>query len=163
MCTATLALRSRMDIRLRLVVLDSLPRPCRVLPSSCIPFVVMRNINTKDVALPPDPSWITFEDTDGDSRRWPTNTTPVVDAEGQVNYMAPLDIDHPAAIKWRIICGASIAEIMKYPDYRECSCRYSYSSSSSRGLRNQEVRAQVVARWISHVRPQQRSRGQSAS
>ncbi len=81
--------------------------------------VAMRNLNTKDGVLPPDPLWITFEDTDGDSRRWPTNTTPVPDAEGHVNYMQPLAIDHPNAIKWRLICGASIAEMLNYPDYRE--------------------------------------------
>ena len=79
----------------------------------------MRSLNTKDGALPPDPEWITFDDTDGDVRRWPTNTSPVLDSDGHVNCMLPLDVDHPASIKWRIICGASIAEVLKYNDYRE--------------------------------------------
>lgn len=79
----------------------------------------MRNINTKDGVLPPDPSWIVINESDGDSRRWPTNTTEVVDAEGQVNFMQPLPVDHPAAIKWRISCGAAIADLLKYPDARE--------------------------------------------
>ena len=79
----------------------------------------MRNISLKDGVLPPNPSWVVINESDGDARRWPTNTTEVVDAEGQVNFMQPLPIDHPAAIKWRITCGAAIAELLKYPNARE--------------------------------------------
>ncbi|KLO17957.1 hypothetical protein SCHPADRAFT_913375 [Schizopora paradoxa] len=78
----------------------------------------MRNINAKDGVLPPNPEWITFEDTDGDVRRWPTNTNPVLDSDGHVNYMLPLDVDHSASIKWRLICGASIAEMLNYKDHQ---------------------------------------------
>lgn len=88
-----------------------------------------RSLNTKDGVLPPNPEWITFEDTDGDVRRWPTNTTPVLDAEGHVNYMLPLDVDHPNSIKWRMISGASIAEYLKYQDYGEFLGRPSFSAS----------------------------------
>ena len=71
----------------------------------------------KDASIPADVEWVTIEVTDGDSRRWPTNTTPNPDSEGHVNYMQPLGLDSTFAVKWRLTIGKALAEMHKYPNY----------------------------------------------
>ncbi|KAH8116442.1 hypothetical protein DFH11DRAFT_1506352 [Phellopilus nigrolimitatus] len=70
----------------------------------------------KGSVLPNNPRWVTIEATDGDARRWPTNTSYNPDAEGYVNFMQPLSLDDPLSIKWRIIIGQRLAEMLQYPD-----------------------------------------------
>ncbi|KAI5123523.1 hypothetical protein M0805_006683 [Coniferiporia weirii] len=70
----------------------------------------------KDGVLPENPKWLTIDATDGDARRWPSNTAPNPDAEGHVNFMAPLSVDHGQSIKWRLVIGKALAEMLEYPD-----------------------------------------------
>ncbi|KAF8216578.1 hypothetical protein K438DRAFT_1703576 [Mycena galopus ATCC 62051] len=66
-------------------------------------------------ALPPNPTYIDFPRTDGDSSLWPTNNTRVVDHEGCVNFMQPVGMDEPLSIKWRVGVGDAISVALKLP------------------------------------------------
>ena len=56
-----------------------------------------------------------FPRTDGDSSLWPSNTRRIVDRDGEVNYMHPLEIDDPQCIKWREDLGRLVAEKIGLP------------------------------------------------
>jgi hypothetical protein len=66
-------------------------------------------------ALPASPQWVEFRRSDGDPSRWPTNTTKVVDSEGNVNFMRPCGIDESLCIGWRVTIGTAIALKMNMP------------------------------------------------
>ena len=76
-----------------------------------------RGLSTKDGVMPENPEWIVFTTSDGNSKRWPTNTTMNPEPDGSINFMDPLDLDSAPAIKWRSQCGAGIAEILNMTDY----------------------------------------------
>ena len=59
--------------------------------------------------LPPNPTFLDFPRSDGNSSKWPLNTTCHVDSEGHVNFMREVPLDEPLAIKWRIEVGAVLA------------------------------------------------------
>ncbi|KAA1470251.1 hypothetical protein DENSPDRAFT_817793 [Dentipellis sp. KUC8613] len=61
-------------------------------------------------ALPSNPQWLEFERSDGDESLWPTNTECVVDHEGQVNYMRPVDDDESSSVHWRTQIAKKVAE-----------------------------------------------------
>ena len=65
--------------------------------------------------LPKNPTFIDFPVSDGDEGQWPTNTTRVVDAEGQINYMRAVPLDESLSIKWRCEVGASLALQLNKP------------------------------------------------
>ena len=67
--------------------------------------------------LPSDPKWFVIDASDGDPRRWPANTSPNPDSEGNVNYMQPIPIDSPLTTKWRTTIGQRLAEMLDYPDH----------------------------------------------
>ena len=73
-----------------------------------------RTISTGHV-LPPNPSYIDFPLSDGDSAQWPVNTTRVVDNESHVNFMRPVPIDESLCVKWRCEVGASLAVQLNKP------------------------------------------------
>jgi hypothetical protein len=77
-----------------------------------------RRISDKPINIPANASFLEFERTDGDSRTWPTNITPVVDAEGHVNYMQHVDVQSSHAVRWRIASGQAAAVALDLP--REC-------------------------------------------
>lgn len=56
-----------------------------------------------------------FSRTDGDSSLWPSNTRRIVDRDGQVNYMHPLEPDDPQCIGWREGLGRQVAEKIGLP------------------------------------------------
>jgi hypothetical protein len=64
-------------------------------------------------ALPANPAWVEFERSDGNESLWPSNTTRIVDGEGHVNFMLPLDINEPMCIKWRTEVGAAVAVALR--------------------------------------------------
>ncbi|KAF8159463.1 hypothetical protein B0H34DRAFT_858265 [Crassisporium funariophilum] len=66
--------------------------------------------------LPANPTFIEFPKTDGTPSTWPVNTTQVVDEEGHVNFMAPLDDSHPHAIRWRVQAGSAVAIDLEMPE-----------------------------------------------
>jgi hypothetical protein len=66
-------------------------------------------------ALPANPTWIEFERSDGDENTWPSNTTCVVDHEGHVNFMLPLEASESVCVKWRIEVGAAVAAALRLP------------------------------------------------
>lgn len=70
----------------------------------------------KEGVIPSNPKWVVIEASDGDSQRWPTNTTSNPDAEGNVNFMRPVSIDDGLAIKWRATIGQALAEMLNYDD-----------------------------------------------
>lgn len=65
--------------------------------------------------LPPNPEFLDFERTDGDAKKWPTNTNPVVDTDGNVNYMKPLGPDDSSDIYWRCQIASKVAERLGKP------------------------------------------------
>jgi hypothetical protein len=65
--------------------------------------------------LPANPQWIEFTRSDGSLDRQPTNTTPIVDENGQVNFMKPIALDEGFAIGWRIAWGKALAAKLNYP------------------------------------------------
>lgn len=65
--------------------------------------------------LPENPTFIEFIRSDGDERLWPTNTTYVVDHEGHVNFMQPLDLDSSVVIQWRVSVGNALAIELEMP------------------------------------------------
>ncbi|PSR82623.1 hypothetical protein PHLCEN_2v6056 [Hermanssonia centrifuga] len=67
--------------------------------------------NTK--TLPPNPKWVELPRSDGDRSQWPKNTERVVDHEGCVNFMRPIDIDEAVSITWRVAAGKMIAQTLK--------------------------------------------------
>ncbi|KAF8809462.1 hypothetical protein BYT27DRAFT_7162823 [Phlegmacium glaucopus] len=58
---------------------------------------------------PANPTYIDFPRGDGQPSTWPTNTTRIVDSEGQVNFFDPLPVSHSQAIRWRIAVASAIA------------------------------------------------------
>ncbi|KAL5531470.1 hypothetical protein ACEPAG_4347 [Sanghuangporus baumii] len=70
----------------------------------------------KEGKLPRNPKWIEINATDGDVSRWPSNTTSNPDSEGNVNFMHPVSVDDGAAIKWRVVIGQALAEMLNYPE-----------------------------------------------
>ena len=78
--------------------------------------------------LPPNPVYLDFEKTDGDPKQLPTNTTEVVDADGQVNYMKPVGLDDSSNVHWRCQVAVKVAERLGRPRmyfFLHCICKYS--------------------------------------
>ncbi|RXW23895.1 hypothetical protein EST38_g1976 [Candolleomyces aberdarensis] len=70
----------------------------------------MRNATgNPNLRIPANPVYIDFPRTDGDPRTWPTNIQYAEDNEGQINWMKELELDHPIAIKWRLVVGKALA------------------------------------------------------
>jgi len=65
--------------------------------------------------LPPNPVYLDFGKSDGDTKQLPTNTREVVGADGQVNYMKPLELDDSSNIHWRSQVAMKIAERLGRP------------------------------------------------
>ncbi|KAH9169930.1 hypothetical protein EDB89DRAFT_2193152 [Lactarius sanguifluus] len=65
--------------------------------------------------LPPDPVYLDFGKSDGDTKQLPNNTKEVVGADGQVNYMKPLELDDSSNIHWRSQVAMKIAERLGRP------------------------------------------------
>jgi hypothetical protein len=66
-------------------------------------------------ALPTNPVYLDFERSDGDAKQLPTNTKEVVDKDGQVNYMKPLDLGDSSSIHWRCQIAMKVAEKLGKP------------------------------------------------
>lgn len=77
----------------------------------------IRSHSGKEGVLPNDVEWVVIGTSDGDPARWPTNTSPIPDGEGHINYMKLLDLDNTFAIKWRLQIGKALAEMHKYPGF----------------------------------------------
>lgn len=73
-----------------------------------------RRLSEKHV-LAKDAEALEFPRSDGDDSLWPTNTQRIVDSEGQVNYMRPVDLDEAPSVKWRSEIGTALALAMKMP------------------------------------------------
>ncbi|EJD07348.1 uncharacterized protein FOMMEDRAFT_143792 [Fomitiporia mediterranea MF3/22] len=69
-----------------------------------------------DGVLPENPNWITIHASDGNAKRWPTNTTMNPDSVDNVDFMQPLPIDDGSSIKWRLVIGKKLAKMLNRPD-----------------------------------------------
>lgn len=79
-------------------------------------------------------SELDFPRSDGDSSLWPSNTRRIVDQEGQVNYMHPMELDDPLCIKWREELGRLVAERTGLPgqwNAKSCSATFIRLMSSA--------------------------------
>ncbi|PBK99726.1 hypothetical protein ARMGADRAFT_985610 [Armillaria gallica] len=65
--------------------------------------------------LPANPTYRTIDSSDGREDLWPRNTTEIVDQDGHVNFMEPIELDIPIAIRWRVALGAAVANAMNWP------------------------------------------------
>lgn len=80
-----------------------------------------RRLGQPSVVFPPNTVFLDFPRSDGDETKWPTNTTRIVDADGQVNFMELLDIDQSGQVrKWRASVGKAIATKLEMQGDREC-------------------------------------------
>lgn len=68
-----------------------------------------------DRTLPPNPEFLDFPRTDGDSTKWRNDTKKVVDHEGHVNYHRVIEDDEGASIHWRTQIGQHVAERIGLP------------------------------------------------
>ncbi|KAF5361973.1 hypothetical protein D9756_002341 [Leucocoprinus leucothites] len=69
-----------------------------------------RRVAQPSVTFGPSTVFLQFPRSDGNEARWPTNTTRIVDSEGQVNFMELLDAEESGqARKWRAGVGKAIA------------------------------------------------------
>ncbi|OSX63971.1 hypothetical protein POSPLADRAFT_1045115 [Postia placenta MAD-698-R-SB12] len=78
---------------------------------------------TANHVLPENPSWIEFPRTDGDISMLPRNTQRIVDNEGNVNFMRPVDDNESTAISWRVGVAAQIAKKLAYPGKSRMTCK----------------------------------------
>ncbi|KAF9073278.1 hypothetical protein BDP27DRAFT_1417405 [Rhodocollybia butyracea] len=69
---------------------------------------------TSNWAIPPNPNYLDITHSDGNRDLLPTNTNRVVDSDGQVNFMQPVELDEGLAIKWRVQVGAALAKNNRY-------------------------------------------------
>ncbi|KAN0130944.1 hypothetical protein V8E53_011322 [Lactarius tabidus] len=65
--------------------------------------------------LPPNPVYLEFGKSDGDTKQLPTNNREVVDTDGQVNYMKFLALDDSSNIHWRCQVAMKVAERIGKP------------------------------------------------
>ena len=65
--------------------------------------------------LPENPEWLEFSRSDGITNSLPKNTKKVVDGDGQVNYMRPVEMDESLAILWRVNVATQLAKRMGLP------------------------------------------------
>jgi hypothetical protein len=74
-----------------------------------------RRISDKATSIPDDTHFLEFERSDGDARTWPPNTTRSIGEDGHVNFMEYVDIDAPAAVRWRVAVGHGAAIALELP------------------------------------------------
>lgn len=77
-----------------------------------------RRVADSGFALPDNPTYIDFPQTDGSSANWPQNITRIVDRDGHVNFYAQIDLDHHQNKKWRASVGDAISLKLKMPGMR---------------------------------------------
>ena len=101
------------------------------------PSMSARRVSEKQFAIPPNAHFLDFERSDGDSFRWPLDTTPIIDGEGQVNFMKPIGIDETAAVKWRLGVAQGLAIALKLPGIELISVptKVSLRRDAARGTR----------------------------
>lgn len=58
---------------------------------------------------PANPTYIDFPRGDGSPSTWPTNTTRIVDSEGQVNFFDYVPLSHSHSVRWRTVAASAIA------------------------------------------------------
>lgn len=75
----------------------------------------MRNLADTGISLPKNTEYLDFPQTDGNVSTWPTNTSRVVDNEGQVNYYEHVALDHSQNIRWRMLIGDAIGLKLNLP------------------------------------------------
>ncbi|KAJ3543210.1 hypothetical protein NMY22_g3221 [Coprinellus aureogranulatus] len=68
-----------------------------------------RNVAPGAQKVPDDPIWIDITRSDGEQRTWPSNTTYIEDANGEINWMKHVPIDQDVALRWRLAVGNAIA------------------------------------------------------
>lgn len=95
-----------------------------------------RVISDTKLEEPANPTYIDFPRGDGNTSTWPTNTTRIVDSEGQVNFFDPLSHSHSQSVRWRMIVASAIANDFKMAG----------TSSSATWLRVVELESRIVFR-----------------
>lgn len=68
-----------------------------------------RRLGDAPISIPNNTTTIEFQRSDGNASLWPTNTTRVVDGDGQVNFMRHLELDAPTSVKWRLQVARAVA------------------------------------------------------
>ena len=63
----------------------------------------------KRIEEPANPTYIDFPRSDGNSSAWPSNTTRIVDSEGQVNFFDYVQPSNSHSVRWRMLVASAIA------------------------------------------------------
>ncbi|KAL1733922.1 hypothetical protein EV714DRAFT_203362 [Schizophyllum commune] len=73
--------------------------------------------SAKFTTLPPNPVYLDFKSSDGDSHRWPSQTHQhrTVDHLNQINWYRYIGPDEPEAIRWRVEVGTGAAAVLQLP------------------------------------------------
>lgn len=81
---------------------------------------------------PTHPIYIDFPRSDGASATWPTNTTRVVDSEGQVNFYDHLPLSSGQSIRWRMVAASAIANELQMAGRFSSAAWYHLSKTNLR-------------------------------
>lgn len=68
-----------------------------------------RKLGDAAISIPANATVLEFKRTDGNASLWPTNTTRIVESDGQVNFMRHLDLDAHTCVKWRMQVARAVA------------------------------------------------------
>ncbi|KAL1674035.1 hypothetical protein EV122DRAFT_221431 [Schizophyllum commune] len=73
--------------------------------------------SAKFTTLPPNPVYLDFKSSDGDSHRWPSQNHQhrTVDHLNQINWYRYIGPDEPEAIRWRVEVGTGAAAVLQLP------------------------------------------------
>ena len=102
-----------------------------------------------------------FPRTDGDSSLWPSNTRRIVDRDGQVNYMHPLEPDDAQCIRWREELGRLVAEKIGLPGQCNVERWFAIPPFGTDEFSWTKIYSKLVATGLQNVRALQRAAGES--
>ena len=106
-----------------------------------------RRVSEKPFVIPSNAHFLDFERSDGDSSRWPSDITQIIDGEGQVNFMKPVGLDETPAVKWRLGVAQGLAIALKLPGIALISVPTKVSSRRG-AARGTDLCTQKLARRI---------------
>ncbi|KAF9563114.1 hypothetical protein CPC08DRAFT_706252 [Agrocybe pediades] len=75
-----------------------------------------RRVADSGAALPSNPEYIDWRNSDGNVSTWPTATSRIIDNEGHVNYFEHVQSNHYQSIRWRTTVGDAVAKSMNMPE-----------------------------------------------
>lgn len=79
-----------------------------------------RTISMADRKLPPNPEFLDWPRSDGDPRRWRTDTVLIEDQNHHINYHRIIEDQEGPSIHWREDIAAYVAQVLGLPGQLSC-------------------------------------------